>query len=306
MLATLTADRFSDPRWVFEPKLDGIRCLAFVRRGEVRLLSRNRKELGGAYPEVVAALGAAGRDMILDGEVVALTKGVSSFQLLQQRSGLRGDQASRSRVRVHYYIFDLLHLDGRDLRGLPLTERRALLRDALEAGGPLRLTSQRKGAGEKYYADACRRGLEGVIAKRADARYSAGRSADWLKFKCVSGQEMVIGGWTDPQGSRTGFGALLVGYHDGDRLRYAGKVGTGYDDATLRSLSAKLERLKRAKSPFADAPAMKSVHWVQPTLVAQVGFHEWTSGGLLRQPRFLGLRDDKRAATVVRERPRPV
>lgn len=307
MLAVLTAERFSDPAWIFEPKLDGIRCLAFVRGGTVRLESRNRKVLDDAYPEVVAALAGLGRDAVLDGEIVALSAGVSSFQRLQQRSGLRGADAAASRVRVHYYVFDLLHLDGRDLRQLPLLERKALLRTAVRPTGPVRLTPFRRTAGEAYYEAACRRGLEGVIAKRAGARYTGGRSDDWLKFKCVNEQEFVVGGYTDPQGSRTGLGALLVGYYDDQgALRFAGKVGTGFGTDMLTRLSARLGRLERATSPFADFKrASPAIHWVKPVTVVQLGFQEWTTGGRLRQPRFLGVREDKRAEDVIRELPRP-
>ena len=306
MLAVLTAERFSDPAWIFEPKLDGIRCLAFIRNGAVRLVSRNRKVLDAAYPEVADALARLGRDAVLDGEIVALSAGVSSFQRLQQRSGLRGAAAAASRVRVHYYVFDLLHLDGRDLRPLPLLERKQLLRTVLSPAGPVRLTPFRRTAGEAYYRAACRRGLEGVIAKRAAARYAAGRSADWLKFKCVNEQEFVVGGYTDPQGSRTGLGALLAGYYDHGALRFAGKVGTGFRTEVLTRLSARLARLERATSPFADyRRPSRGTHWVRPVMVVQLGFQEWTTGGRLRQPRFLGVREDKRAQDVGRETPRP-
>ena len=305
MRAVLTSRRFSDPAWLFEPKLDGIRCLAFLQRSGVRLLSRNRKELRDAYPEIVSALERLGHDAILDGEVVALTRGVSSFQRLQQRSGLRGAQAAASPVRVHYYVFDIPYLDGRDLRPLPLVERRKILRSVLPAGGPLRITPARRTAGERYYSEACRKGLEGVIAKRADSRYTSGRSGDWLKFKCVNEQEFVVGGYTEPQGSRSGLGALLVGYYDGGKLQFAGKVGTGFDSAMLERLAARLGGLERATSPFAGyAGRAASIHWVRPSLVVQLGFQEWTDDGRLRQARFLGIREDKRAADVIRETPK--
>ena len=306
MLAVLTSRRFSDPAWLFEPKLDGIRCLAFIRGGAVRLVSRNRKSLDEAYPEVAAALAGLAHDAVLDGEIVALKAGVSSFQRLQQRSGLRGADAAASPIRVHYYVFDILHLDGRDLRQLPLLERREQLRSVLHPAGPVRLTPFRRTAGEAYYRAACRRGLEGVIAKRAAGRYTGGRCDDWLKFKCVNEQEFVVGGYTDPQGSRTGLGALLVGYHDDDgALRFAGKVGTGFGTETLTRLSGRLSRLERATSPFADyRRASPAIHWVRPTVVVQLGFQEWTAGGLLRQARFLGVREDKPAQDVIRETPR--
>lgn len=310
MLAVLTRDRFSDSKWIFEPKLDGVRCLAFVRRGRgrargrVQLLSRNRKSLDGAYPEVVEALATVEHDMVLDGEIVALSRGVSSFERLQQRLGKHDPAAARaSGIRIHYYVFDILHLDGSDLRSAPLAERKRALKTSLKAAGPVRLTTHRRTAGEAYYDAACCRGLEGVIAKRLDAPYRGGRSDDWLKFKCVNEQEFVIGGWTKPEGSRTGFGALLVGYYEDGTLRYAGKVGTGFDAPTLTRLSAQLGKLERAASPFADFTRDRPfIHWAKPVLVAQLGFQEWTAKGRLRQPRFLGLRDDKPASRVVRER----
>lgn len=305
MLAVLTDEPFSDRAWIFEPKLDGIRCLAFIQAGRVRLLSRNRKVLDDAYPEVVSALEALGHDAVLDGEIVALERGVSSFQRLQQRSGLRGSEAAASRVRVHYYVFDITHLDGRDLRPRPLIERKAVLRSLVPRSGPIRVTSVRRGAGEAAYEAACRRGLEGIIAKRAAAPYRGGRTGDWLKFKCINEQEFVVGGYTDPQGSRSGLGALLVGYHEKGALRFAGKVGTGFGARTLSELSARLRRLGRKTSPFSDySRGHPSIHWVRPSLVVQLGFQEWTADGRLRQARFLGIREDKRAADVIRERPR--
>jgi bifunctional non-homologous end joining protein LigD len=189
------------------------------------------------------------------------------------------------------------------VRGLPLTERKRLLRDALERHDGVRLTPHRVRDGEAFYAEACRKGWEGLIAKRADSVYSASRSKDWLKFKCDKGQELVIGGFTAPKGARAEFGALLVGHNDGGALRYAGKVGTGFDDATLRDLGSRMRELAREDPPFADAETIRErdVTWVEPELVAQIGFTEWTTAGRLRHPRFLGLRFDKPAAKVVRE-----
>jgi DNA ligase D-like protein (predicted ligase) len=204
---------------------------------------------------------------------------------------------------VFFYVFDLLWLDGCDVRALPLRARKRLLREALTFSGPVRLTPHRNRDGETLFEQACRKGWEGLIAKRADGRYSAARSRDWLKFKCEQGQELVVGGFTAPRGSRTEFGALLVGYFDHGRLRYAGKVGTGFAHATLRELGDQLRARKRSESPFADAAEIREpgVTWVEPELVAQIGFSEWTTAGRLRHPRFLGLRDDKSAAEVVRE-----
>ncbi len=304
MLATLTDERFSREDWVFERKLDGIRCLAYADGGAVRLRSRNRQDLSGAYPEIVDALQAqrAG-SVVLDGEVVAFEGRRTSFARLQGRSGLSDPARARaSGIPVFYYVFDILQIDDLDVRGAPLTWRKRLLRASITFEGPLRYTTHRVGAGEEAYRTACRRGDEGVIAKRADAPYASGRSRDWLKFKCVKDQELVIAGFTEPRGQRVGLGALLVGYYDGDRLVYAGKVGTGFSEKVLRDLHARLTDLERDKPSFAQGkPADKDVRWVEPRLVAEIGFTEWTRDGRLRHPRYLGLRQDKRARDVVRE-----
>ncbi len=294
MLATLTKTYFSDPGWVFEPKLDGIRCIAYKRGASVKLLSRNRLDLTGTYPDVSQALGRRGPDCVVDGEVTAVRGELTSFSLLQQ--------VHRQRVPVVYFCFDLLHLDGYDLTALPLTARKELLTEALAFDEPLRYVGHVEEEGEAYYREACRRGWEGLIAKRAASRYVRGRSKDWLKFKCSFEQELVIGGYTDPQGARSHFGALLVGYYEDGELRYAGKVGTGFTATTLADLYAKMRPLERKEPPFAGRPPVrKGAHWLRPKLVAQIGFSEWTTDGKLRHPRFLGLRSDKKARDVVRE-----
>ena len=304
MLATLTEERFSRPGWLFEPKLDGERCLGFGNEGRIELYSRNQKLLNDKYPELVAAFEKQKPDrFIVDGEIVAFDKGITSFSKLQQRMQVEHpSEELRERVPVSLYAFDLLYLDDRDLRRLPLRERKQLLQKAFRFQGPLRFTEHRETEGEAFYREACERHWEGIIAKNGDSPYVSGRSRDWLKFKCVAQQELVIGGYTDPEGARIGFGALLVGYYDGGRLKYAGKVGTGYDTATLRSLSSQLKRLETGSSPFdGDGLPRKGIHWVKPKLVAEVGFTEWTGDGKLRHPRFLGLRDDKKAEEVIRE-----
>jgi bifunctional non-homologous end joining protein LigD len=306
MLATLTDRRFSDPNWIFETKLDGERCLAFKRGSTVRLLSRNQQLLNNTYPEVVEALGRAGsHDVLIDGEIVAFDGKRTSFEKLQGRIGIKDPDAARqSGIPVFYYVFDLVHVDGSDITRVGLILRKGLLRKALNFRGAVRFETHRNTEGEAFYREACAKGLEGVIAKRRDSEYSPGkRSPDWLKFKCVNEQEFVIGGFTDPAGSRVGFGALLVGYYERGRLRYAGKVGTGFDTATLLSLRRKLDARRTSRSPFADEVREKGAHWVKPELVAQIGFSEWTRDGKLRHPRFLGLRTDKGATEVVRERP---
>jgi len=307
MLATLTHDTFSDPGWIYERKLDGVRCLAFRKGRTVRLVSRNHKTMSDTWPELVEALGRdACDDFVADGEIVAFTGKRTSFARLQQRLGLQDPEAARrSRVAVYLYLFDLLHLDGRDTTALPLRDRKRLLKRALSFAGHVRFTPHRVESGEAWLEEACRKGWEGLIAKRAASRYRHGRSRDWLKFKCGNRQELVVGGFTDPKGSRAGFGALLVGYYEDGALRYAGKVGTGYDDDTLRVLRDRMDGLERDTCPFDTKPRVQGVHWVSPRLVAEVGFTEWTGDGKLRHPRFVGLRTDKKACDVRRERPRP-
>lgn len=297
MKAVLTEERFSDPAWIYERKLDGIRCIAVRDRHEPRLLSRNNLSLNGRFPEIAEALDAEEcARFAVDGEIVAFAGAATSFARLAQRR--------QHFVPVFMYVFDALWLDGCDLRALPLRTRKRLLRKALSFRGPVRLTPHRNRDGEALYEHACHHGWEGVIAKRGDSTYAATRSRDWLKFKCQQGQEMVVGGYTAPQGSRTEFGALLLGYYDAGGLKYAGKVGTGFDQETLRALGAELRRRRTGDSPFERAEDIRErgVTWVKPELVAQVGFSEWTGHGRLRHPRFLGLREDKAARQVVRER----
>jgi bifunctional non-homologous end joining protein LigD len=309
-LATLTQDRFSDPGWIFERKLDGERCLAFKSASGVRLMTRNQKEDTSSYPEITEALAAQrASEFIIDGEIVAFEGSQTRFARLQQRLGVQHPGPDLlAAVPAYYYIFDVLWAGDRDVRRLPLRERKQILRDLLDFTGPLVFTEHKDTDGEAYFRQACASGWEGVIAKRADAPYRAGRSRDWLKFKCQSGQEFVIGGFTDPQRSRIGFGALLLGYYDPDNtLVYAGKVGTGFTQRTLDRLHATLVGLEQDRPPFGRGRLPRSgVHWVQPRLVAEVGFSEWTTDGQLRQPRFQGLRDDKSPSDVVREVPQNI
>jgi ATP-dependent DNA ligase len=281
MAATLTQARFTGPDWVFERKLDGIRLLAFKDGPNVRLLSRNRLPHDPAYPSVVAALAALPvQNAILDGEAV----------------GVWG-----KRVEVAYHVFDILWLDGRDLTGLPLDERRAIL-ERLPFQPPVLLV-ERLNEPEPWER-ACAEGWEGVIAKRRDSLYEHRRSPHWLKMKCEATQELVVGGFTDPQRSRIGLGALLVGYYEGDDLVFAGKVGTGFDNKLLLELRARLDALEIEKPPFTKAVGLPRLgaHWVRPEIVVQVGFIEWTGNNKLRHPRLLGVRIDKAAREVVRER----
>lgn len=305
MLATLVGEPFSDENWVFERKLDGERCLAFVRNGSTRLMSRNRKGLDATYPELVDRMGAAlDEDVVLDGEVVAFDGDLTSFQTLQARMQIKDpEEPRRSGVAVYYYLFDLLHYDGRSTRELPLRDRKRLLRETVDFSDPVRFTTHRNADGEDFYDEACADGWEGLIAKDATARYVEGRSRKWLKFKYVRRQEFVIGGFTEPSGERDHFGALLIGYRQNGDLVYAGKVGTGYDQDTLRRLGDRMCDIERDDPPFSDGDLPSDAHWIEPELVAEVGFTEWTTAGKLRHPRYLGLRRDKPPRDVVRETP---
>jgi bifunctional non-homologous end joining protein LigD len=282
MAATLTAERFTDPAWTFERKLDGIRLLAYKDGATVRLWSRNRLRLTEAYPEVARAIAHLPvTSAILDGEA----------------TGAWGRQGE-----AEYYVFDVLWLNGRDVTSLPLDARRALLGEI-----PFRLpvAQVQPLTGDTPWERACREGWEGVIAKRRDSPYEHRRSKHWLKMKCEASQELVIGGFTDPQGARVGLGALLVGYFEGDDFVFAGKVGTGFDTALLRDLRTRLDALLVPTPPFTKAVGLPRLraHWVRPDIVVQVAFTEWTVHDKLRHPRLLGVRLDKVAREVVRERP---
>jgi len=310
MLAVLVRDSFSDPDWIFERKFDGERVLCLCQENGIGLRSRNGKDLSGSYPEIVDALeDRVSVNMVADGEVVAFEDDVSSFSRLQKRMQISDPRKAReSPITVYYYLFDLLHLDGMDLTALQLSTRRRLLKGVLEFSDPLRFSQHRNEDGEAYHREACRKGWEGVMAKRARSPYTHGRSRDWRKFKCVARQELVIGGFTEPGGRRKGFGALLVGYYEENELRYAGKVGTGFDDETLDRLARRMKRMERKTPPFASMDKSEKrddqVHWITPTLVGEFGFAEWTRSGRLRHPRFLGLRRDKDPEEVIREEAR--
>jgi bifunctional non-homologous end joining protein LigD len=306
MKAILHDRPFSDPDWIYERKLDGERCLAYRTSQGIRLRSRTDKVLNNSYPELVEALERApSPEFVVDGEIVAFSGNIPSFSRLQGRLGISDpERARRTGIAVYYYLFDILHLEGYDTTRLPVRPRKRLLRGAVDFHGHVRFLPHRNRDGEKLFVDACRRGLEGLIAKRAESHYASKRSTDWLKLKCSHEQELVIGGFTAPQGKRTDFGALLVGYYEEGELRYAGKVGTGFDQRTLSDLGEQMRKLERSDPPFADVhPIPKGTHWIEPRLVGQFAFSEWTRDGRLRHPRYLGLRDDKRPEEVVRERP---
>jgi bifunctional non-homologous end joining protein LigD len=299
--------------WIYELKFDGIRLLAVKNGASVNLLSRNQNELRGRFPEVAEAVAKLEiDDCVIDGEVVALDEsGRSSFQLLQAL------EMDGRKSPTYYYVFDLLQADGHSLVGAPLTKRKELLaRVCANAEEPIRLSGEISGAPAALLSEVQRLGLEGIIGKLRESKYEAGRrSGAWIKLKAVNEQEFVIGGYTPPGGSRKNFGALLVGYYDGKRLLFAGKVGTGFNSKSLAAIYKKLQKEKRDDCPFADLPSkqggqwvqgitpamMRRCTWVNPALVCQLKFAEWTRDAKLRQPVFLGLREDKKPQSVVRE-----
>lgn len=302
-LATLVKESPAGPDWVHEMKLDGYRMLCRIENRQVRMFSRNRNDWTAKFLSIAKALARLPvASAWLDGEVVAMQpNGLSSFQALQNVLSMN-DTGS-----LVFYAFDLLYLDGYDLRRAPLVERKKLLASLLPATGALRYSSHVAGSGADFFQQACRMKLEGVIAKRAQSGYVSGRGRDWVKVKCLLRQEMVIGGFTDPDGSRSGLGALMLGVYGPDgRLRYSGKVGTGFSDRTLVELRRKLDPLVQDRPPFANPPTgweARRAHWVKPDLVAEVNFAEWTNDGTLRHPSFQGLRQDKNPRDVVREVP---
>lgn len=303
MLATLHDTPFSDENWIYERKFDGIRLLVFRDGDHVELYTRNGKLRNDHFPELLDLFAAQpGQRFVLDGEVVAFDGDVTSFARLQQRAGISDpDEARASGIGIYFYVFDSPWIEGYDIRRVPLRQRKAILRDVLDYSGRLRFTAHRNGAGEEMLADARGKGWEGIIAKQADSCYRCGRSKRWLKLKCQAGQELVIGGYTDPEGERIGFGALLVGYYEDGDLRYAGRVGTGFSDAELRRLHGELSEIERKSPPFVDPPDEPGLHWVTPERVAEIEFTEWTADGKLRHPAYLGERDDKDPHDVVRE-----
>ncbi|MFP4352911.1 MAG: non-homologous end-joining DNA ligase [Puniceicoccaceae bacterium] len=305
MRATLVHEHFSDPGWIYERKLDGERCLLRKKGDEVTLHSRNEIRKNRTYPEIAEALARLSGNFILDSEIVTFEGGLTSFKRLQNRTHTRDPEPSLMRkVPVHAYVFDLLYFEDRDLRRLPLRRRKNLLRRALGFRDPIRFLPHRNEHGEDYLAEACGKGWEGLIAKEADSAYVSSRSKKWLKFKCGRRQELVIGGFTDPEGERVGFGALLLGYFEEDDFHYAGRVGTGFDNAFLESFREQLDRIEQEGTPFVDFDSDdKTIHWAKPQYVGEIGFTEWTNDNRLRHPRFLGLRDDKVPREVGKEQP---
>jgi bifunctional non-homologous end joining protein LigD len=312
-LATLVdAPPTDTSNWLFELKFDGYRLLARVDRGKAQLFTRNGHDWTAKMPQLAKAVAALPvKSGWLDGEILVMDdSGVPDFQALQNAfdSGMTGGASGASRSHIVYYLFDLPYCDGRDLRQLPLVERRELLRTAVAAdtSGLLRFSEAFEARPQDLVASACKIGFEGVIGKVRDATYSSRRSGSWIKLKCSHRQEFVIGGYTDPQGSRSGLGSLLLGVHDAEgHLQYAGNVGSGFSQRTLAELTAQLEALASDKSPFANPRTIpKKAHWVEPKLLAEVSFAEWTDGNHVRQAVFRGLRDDKPAKNIVREQPK--
>jgi bifunctional non-homologous end joining protein LigD len=302
------------PEWIFELKFDGVRALAVKQNRKVELVSRNGKDFARRFPEVVESIRALPvKEAVVDGEIVALdSDGKSSFQMLQSHQ-----TPGRQKPPIFFYVFDLIQLDGKDLRALPLLKRKAVAESLVaQAGDPLRFSSAIQGDSDRLVREMKARGLEGLIAKKKESPYEPGRrSGAWVKFKWTTEQEFVIGGYTQPKGARTHFGAILTGYYERGKLLFASKVGTGFDEKLLKSLCDRFQSLRRAECPFANLPEKAGAHgrgltasemrrctWLEPKLVCQVRFAEWTRDNHLRQPAFLGLREDKNPREVVREK----
>ncbi len=300
-LATLVSDAPVGEDWLHEIKFDGYRVLARVSDGEATFLTRRGQDWTEKFSSLARELEKLRvGEAVFDGEVVVLLpNGKTAFQALQ-------DAIAKGRQEeMVYYLFDLLYLDGYDLRAVALEERKRMLEALLpfSAAGPVRASEHVVGNGEIFFAEACRLGLEGILSKRRDSRYRSGRGHDWVKTKCQLEQEFVIGGFTDPSGSRVGLGALLLGVYERGKLIYAGKVGTGFSHAQLETLRKRLAKLEQTTSPFQNPPRERGLHWVKPALVAEVGFTEWTKDGNVRHPTFRGLREDKAPTEVRREKP---
>jgi bifunctional non-homologous end joining protein LigD len=302
MLATQVEEPFDRPGWLFEVKWDGYRAIAEVTRGHVALYSRNQTPFDREFAPIVESLHGLDREAMLDGEVVVVDeKGRSGFQLLQ-------NYRKTGKGRLLYYVFDLLFLDGHDLRDLPLVKRKSLLARILGDAPNILLSEHVETAGKAFFEAAAAHGLEGIVAKNGASRYREGvRSQEWLKVKIRARQEAVIGGFTEPRGSRRGLGALVLGVYEDKELVYVGHAGGGFDDKTLEDIRARLEPLIQTDCPFRKKPATNApVHWVSPRLVCEVSFQEWTADGVMRQPIFLGLREDKASKEVIREKSQPV
>jgi bifunctional non-homologous end joining protein LigD len=307
MLATLVDAPFSNPEWLFETKLDGVRAISFITNGKARFISRNQIEMTAQYPELAdIAKTIRGSSVILDGEIVALDKnGVSRFQLLQPRLGRKNAgeiERLAATTRIAFYVFDLLYLDGFDLTGCALIDRKTTLEQVLDSSRNIRFSDHIIGEGKKLYEKIVTLPLEGMIAKRLESVYTQRRSADWLKIKTIQHSEVVVGGYTESRSSREYFGALVVGLYRNGKLQYVAHAGGGFNDQTLAQIYKLMQPLKSDDCPFLDKPKTNGpVQWVKPRLVAQVKFSEWTHDERMRQPVFLGLRQDKNPEDCVFE-----
>lgn len=312
MLATLIDEPFDDPEWLFETKWDGARALCYLQREEIKLITRNGKEVAFRYPELAGiSTSLKATEAILDGEIVTLDKrGRSVFQWLQSRIGLKDEADIAAAARTHpaiFCVFDLLYCDGYDLRGASLKSRKDLLSTILQSSEHMRLSEHVLGKGKKQFKKAEQNQTEGIIAKLMESPYIEGRSSSWLKIKTTLRQEVVIAGYTAPLGSRKFFGALLAGLYQGNELRYVGHIGGGFDHAALKQVYEALQRIETKKSPFKTLPRTNTgARWVEPRLVCEVKFAEWTAAGLMRQPIFEGLRDDKSPKQCRLEQVHPV
>ena len=299
MLATLVDDPFSDPDWIFETKWDGFRSICFVQNGKARFVSRNQIEMTPQYPELAnIAKQIDAKEAILDGEIVALDEsGMPKFQLLQPRVGRKsGLEALRGKGHIVYFVFDLLYVDGYDLMPCPLVERKARLAEIIRPANVIKLSEHVEAEGEAFFREIAKFHLEGMIAKRADSKYVPRRSADWLKVKTIMRAEVVVGGYTQPRGTRSYFGSLVCGLYRGSELHYVAHVGGGFNERILATTYKVMQSLKSDRSPFVEVPKTnEAVQWLKPKLVAEVKFSEWTADLRLRQPVFVGWREDKEA-----------
>jgi bifunctional non-homologous end joining protein LigD len=297
MLATLVDEPFSDPEWIFETKWDGFRSICFIRNGDVRFVSRNQIEMTPQYPEL-AKVGkqVSAREAILDGEIVALDKdGMPRFQLLQNKLRIRsGSYAPARTAQIIYFVFDLLYVDGYDLRNCTVVERKKTLAKILQPAKFIKLSEHVEGEGVAFFREIEKFHLEGMIAKRADSKYLPRRSSDWLKVKTIMRAEVVVAGYTQPRATRSHFGSLVCGLYRGNELHYVAHTGGGFNEKLLSSIYKLMQPLRIDKSAFVKPPKTNEpVQWIKPKLVAEIKFSEWTADNRLRQPIFVGLREDK-------------
>ena len=299
MLATLVDDPFSDPDWIFETKWDGFRSVCFVRDGQARFVSRNQIEMTPQYPELVNVAGQLdAKEAILDGEIVALDeRGMPRFQLLQPRVGRKGGlEALRGKGQILYFVFDLLYVDGYDLTACSVVDRKAKLAEILRPASFIKVSEHVAGEGEAFFREIEKFHLEGMIAKRANSKYVHKRSSDWLKIKTIMRSEVVVGGYTQPRGTRSYFGSLVCGLYRGNELHYVAHVGGGFNERTLSNSFKLMQPLRSDRGPFIEVPKTNEpVQWLKPKLVAEVKFSEWTADLRLRHPVFVGWREDKKA-----------